>query len=84
MGVDEKNRLHYLLREPFNSVVSINEIQLGRPNRAFCEPSSNIDKVADFILRNEESRYFFISAGKSFYDHTTHYYLKKQKPEKTA
>ena len=54
--------------------------QTGR----FCEPSSNIDKVADFILRNEESRYFFISAGKSFYNHTTYYYLKKQKPEKTA
>ena len=28
--LDEQNRLHYLLREPFNSVISIDENQCGR------------------------------------------------------
>lgn len=36
------------------------------------------------MLQNKENRYFSVPAGKPFYDHTPYYYLKKQKPEKTA
>ena len=39
--LDEKNRLQYFFREPFNSVVSINETHLG---------STNWDRTSDLRL----------------------------------
>lgn len=39
--LDEQNRLHYLLREPFNSVISIDENQCG---------STNWDRTSDLRL----------------------------------
>lgn len=39
--LDEQNRLHYFLREPFNSVISIDENKFG---------STNWDRTSDLRL----------------------------------
>ena len=49
-----------------------------------CEPKQQIEKVADFLIHNNEQHYFLISPSKDYFDHTLYYHLRKQKPASTT